>query len=166
MSLVRLSYNANDLYLDIGTGLDDLLGGLIRILLEVLLEESSEFGDLGAEAVLALAPCIFGIEKFRWDTVAGFWDCEVECLVILVLDLGELAGVDGVEDGTGVFQSVDVSYLLHEVRNRTTYGQRLPPVVAPAPTHPVFNNQAFALWCSIFSANILAYLIGCKAKKG
>lgn len=47
-----------------------------------------------------------------------------------------------------------------------SYGHRLPPVVAPAPTQPVLRSHALTLWCSIFSASILAYLIGCSAKKG
>ena len=37
-----------------------------------------------------------------------------------------------------------------------THGQRLPPVVAPAPTQPVFSSHALALWCAIFSASIFA----------
>ena len=37
-----------------------------------------------------------------------------------------------------------------------TYGQRLPPVVAPAPTQPVFSSQAFALCFEILSASIFA----------
>ena len=47
-----------------------------------------------------------------------------------------------------------------------SYGQRLPPAVAPAPIHPVFSSQELALCCSILPANILAYRMGCRAKNG
>ena len=51
-------------------------------------------------------------------------------------------------------------------RRSASYGHRLPPVVAPAPTQPVFKSQACALYSLILSDSILAYRMGCKAKNG
>ena len=70
-------------------------------LLEVLVEQLGELGDLVLERS-GSDPAGRGVEDLVWNTRAGLGDLEVEGLVVLVLDLCELAAVDGVEDGAGV----------------------------------------------------------------
>jgi len=77
---------------------------VIRVLLEVLVEQVAELVDLGLEAVVSGGPGMSWVEEFRWDVRAGLWHGQVEDLVVLVLDLLELARVDGVEDGARVLE--------------------------------------------------------------
>lgn len=81
----------------------NLGGSLSAVFLEVLIEELTQFVNLILEAGRA-GPAALGVEQFAGDVGAGLGDVEVEGVVGLVLDVGELAGVDGVEDGASVFE--------------------------------------------------------------
>jgi len=85
------------------TTLDDLLGGLVFVLLEVLHEELAELLDFALE-VGGAVPGLSRVEELVGDVGAGLGDGEAEGFVGLVFDVGELAGVDGVEDGAGVLE--------------------------------------------------------------
>lgn len=76
---------------------------MVRVLLEVLVEELAKLGDLLLE-VRGTSPALCGVEKLVGHTGAGLGDGEVEGLVHLVLLVGELARVDGVEDGASVLE--------------------------------------------------------------
>lgn len=89
--------------LDRRTGLDDLLGGLARVLLEVLVEEGTELLDLALE-VGGAGPALGGVEQLVGDVGAGLGHRQVEGVVDLVLDVCELAAVDGVENGASVLE--------------------------------------------------------------
>jgi hypothetical protein len=93
-----------DLNISLWPSSNNLLGRLRRVLLEVLVEEGAELDDLGLEAILTRSPGIAWVEQFRRDVRAGLWHGKVEDVVVLVLDVLELAGVDGVEDGASVLQ--------------------------------------------------------------
>ncbi len=97
--------------LDDGTGLDDVLGSLALVLGEVLAEELAQLDNLGLEAVVAGSPCLLGVEHVVGDAGAGGGDLEVEDVIVLVLDLGELARVDGVVDGAGVLEGAALATL-------------------------------------------------------
>lgn len=47
----------------------------------------------------------------------------------------------GIKNGPSIFESDSMSGKAGGVQEKT-YGQRFPPSVAPAPTHPVFSSQA------------------------
>ena len=98
-------------FLNLGTGLDDVLGGLGLVLGEVLAEELAQLDDLGLEALGAGGPSLLGVEKLVGDVGAGRGDLEVEDVVVLVLDVGELAAVDGVEDGASVLERAALATL-------------------------------------------------------
>lgn len=87
---------------------EDLRGGLVLVLLEVLLEQAAELGDLALE-VGGAGPALGRVEELVGHAGAGLGDGEVEAVVHLVLLVGELAGVDGVEDGAGVLELWDLS---------------------------------------------------------
>ena len=70
-------------------------------LLEVLVEKLGELVDLALE-VRGASPALGRVEELVWHIRAGLWHLEVESLVVLVLDLGEFAVVDGVENSTSV----------------------------------------------------------------
>lgn len=89
--------------LHLGTGLDDLRSGLILVLLEVLTEQLAKLRNLTLE-VGRTSPALGGVEELVGNVRAGLGDLEVEGLVGLVLGLGEVATVDGVEDGAGVLE--------------------------------------------------------------
>jgi len=89
--------------LKLGTSLDDILGGLGRVFLEVVVEELTELLDLSLE-VGGTGPALGRVEDLVGNVAAGLGDLEVEGLVGLVLVVGELAAVDGVEDGTSVLE--------------------------------------------------------------
>lgn len=82
------------------TTLNNLLGSLVLVLLKVLHEEPAELLHLVLEAGGAV-PAVAGVEQVVWDARALLRDLEVEDLVVFVLGVGELAVVDGVEDGAG-----------------------------------------------------------------
>lgn len=105
--------------LDNGAGLDDVLGGLALVLGEVLAEELTQLDNLGVEAVLASCPSLGGVEELGGDVGAGLGDLEVEDIVVLVLDIGELARVNGVEDGTGVLEGASLAALSETGTNPT-----------------------------------------------
>lgn len=97
--------------LALGRSGQDLGGGLVRVLLEVLVEELAKLGDLLLE-VRGTGPALGGVEKLVGNTRAGLGDGEVEGLVDLVLLVGELAGVDGVEDGASVLERATLAVVL------------------------------------------------------
>ena len=96
---------------DIGTGLDDVLGGLALVSCEVLTEELAQLDNLLVEAVGTGGPGSLGVEQLVGDVGAGLGDLEVEDLVVLVLDAGELARVDGVKDSTSVLERATLATL-------------------------------------------------------
>lgn len=89
--------------LSLGGSGQDLGGSLVGVLLEVLVEELAELVDLLGEGGGG-GPALLGVEELVGDTGAGLGDGQVEDSVGLVLGLGELAGVDGVQNGTGVLE--------------------------------------------------------------
>lgn len=89
--------------LDHGTGRNDLLGSLVRVLGEVLIEELGELGHLILERS-GRGPGVLGIEELGRDAGAGLRNVQVEDVVGLVVGLGKVAAVDGVEDGPGVLE--------------------------------------------------------------
>jgi hypothetical protein len=91
--------------------LENLLGSLARVLLEVLVEELAELGDLALE-VGSTGPALGRVEELVGDAGASLGDGEVESLVDLVLLVGELAGVDGVEDGASVLERATLAIVL------------------------------------------------------
>lgn len=93
---------------------EDLRRGLVGVLLEVLAEQLAELGDLALE-VRGAGPALGRVEELVGHAGAGLGDGEVEGLVDLVLLLGELAGVDGVEDGAGVLELGGVLVLFFRV---------------------------------------------------
>jgi hypothetical protein len=88
--------------------LNDILGGLILILLEVLHEQLAQLLDLAPEVRSAI-PRLGRVEQLVGDVGAGLGDGEVEDLVVFEFGVGELAGVDGVEDGAGVLERAALS---------------------------------------------------------
>lgn len=132
------------------------LRSLILVLLEVLREQCAELLNLALEVGSAV-PALGWVEQLVGNVGAGLGDRQVEGLVDLVLDVGELARVDGVEDGAGVLEGAALACRLSvgffEVNVK---GRNIPPVVAPAPTQPVLRSQALAPCSWIFSASILA----------
>lgn len=84
-------------------GGEDIGGGLIRVLLEVLVEEDSKFGDLILEGSGG-GPALLRVKELAGDTGAGSRHGQVEGSVVLVLSLGQLAAVDGIQNGTSVLE--------------------------------------------------------------
>jgi len=76
---------------------------LVSVLLEVLVEEAAELGDLGVEVCGSL-PGLGWVEELVWYTRACLGHLEVEGLVCLVLGLCKLTGVNGVKDGASVLE--------------------------------------------------------------
>lgn len=91
--------------------LDNVLSGFAGVLLEVLDEQAAELSDLLVEALVASGPSLLRVEKLTGDAGAGGGDLEVEDVVVLVLDLGKLATMDGVEDGAGVLERASLAAL-------------------------------------------------------
>lgn len=89
--------------LNLRTGLDDLLSSLVGVLLEVLVEQSAELLDLALE-VCGTRPALGRVKQLIGDVGASLGHREVEGVVDLVLDVCELAAVDGVENGTSVLE--------------------------------------------------------------
>lgn len=89
--------------LGLGSGSQNLGSGLVRVLLEVLVEELAELVDLVGEGG-GRSPAVLGVEKLIGNAGAGLGHRQVEDVVGLVLGLGELTRVDGVEDGTSVLE--------------------------------------------------------------
>jgi len=54
--------------------------------------------------VSSTGPALGWVEEIVWDVRAGLWNAEVEDCVGLVIGLCQLAAVDGVENGAGVFE--------------------------------------------------------------
>ena len=93
------------------TGVDDIGSGLALVLLEVLVEEATKLLDLSLEAVGTGSPGLLGVEHVIGDVGAGGGDLQVEDVVVLVLDVGKLPAVDGVENGTGVLEGATLAAL-------------------------------------------------------
>ena len=83
--------------------LDDLLCCLVGVLGEVLVEQLGELVDLVLEAG-GCSPAVLGVQKLRGNVGAALGHVKVENIVDLVLGVGQLAAVDGVQDGTGVLE--------------------------------------------------------------
>lgn len=99
----------NSSILSLRAGGNNLRESLRSVLLEVLVEELAELGNLLVELVLASGPGTGGVEDLVGDVGGGLGDLQVEDTEVLVLDLGELAGVDGVEDRSGVLQGASLA---------------------------------------------------------
>ena len=97
--------------LALGCGLEDLRSSLARVLLEVLVEELTKLGDLALE-VGSTGPALGRVEELVGHAGASLGDGEVEGLVDLVLLVGELARVDGVEDGASVLERATLAVVL------------------------------------------------------
>lgn len=85
------------------TGGNHLLGSLVRVLGEVLVEEASQLVDLVLEARRG-SPAVLGVQQLRRHAGAAGGHVQVEDVVGLVLGLGQLAVVDGVQNGTRVLE--------------------------------------------------------------
>jgi len=97
--------------LTLGRSGQNLGSGLVRVLLEVLVEELAKLGNLLLE-VRGTGPALGGVEELVGNTGAGLGDREVEGLVDLVLLVGKLTGVDGVEDGASVLERATLAVVL------------------------------------------------------
>ena len=86
-----------------GSSLDDLSRGLILVLLEVLHEQGTQLLDLALE-VGGAVPALGRVEKLVGNVGAGLGNRQVEGLVGLVLNVCELAGVNGIKDGASVLE--------------------------------------------------------------
>ena len=75
----------------------------ILILLEVFDEESAKLLNLALEVGCAV-PALSRVEQLVGNVGTCLGNRQVERLIRLELDLGELAAVDGVEDGAGVLE--------------------------------------------------------------
>jgi hypothetical protein len=106
---VSVFFCISPLYL--GTGLDNVLGGLALVLGEVLTEELAQLDNLLLEAVGTGSPGLGGVQEIIRHIGARLGDLEVEDLVRLVLDIVELATVDGVENGTSVLERATLAAL-------------------------------------------------------
>lgn len=98
-------------YLDGGTGLDNVLGGLALVLGEVFTEELAELDNLVLEALSASSPSLLGVEQVIRHVGAGLGHLEIENVVVLVLDAGELTRVDGIKDGASVLEGASLAAL-------------------------------------------------------
>ena len=90
------------------TALDNLLGSLILVLLEVLHEQGTQLLDLALE-IRSAVPALRGVEQLVRDIGAGLWHRQVEGVVNLVLDVCKLAGVNGVQDRASVLERATLS---------------------------------------------------------
>lgn len=97
--------------LDRGSSLDDVGGSLARVLLEVFVEETTKLLDLGLEALGTGGPGLLGVEHVIGNVGAAGRDLQVEDVVVLVLDVGELTAVDSIENGTGVLEGAALATL-------------------------------------------------------
>jgi hypothetical protein len=88
--------------------LENLRGGFILVLLEVLHEQLAKLIDLFLEIGRTI-PGFGRVEQLVRNVGASLWYRQAEGLVGLELDLGELAGVNGVQNGSGVFPTTRVS---------------------------------------------------------
>lgn len=100
-------------------GLDNILGGLVTVLFEILVEQVGKLPNLIIEGCCA-SPALCRVEKFVYIqsqqtfayvrrrvrltryTCARLRHVEVEHLICLVFRLGQLAVVDSVENGSCV----------------------------------------------------------------
>jgi len=89
--------------IDLRSSLDDLLRRFARVLFKVLVEEFGELVDFVFK-VGATSPRFGRVEELVWHARAALWHVQVEGVVCLVLCLGELAAMDGVEDGARVLE--------------------------------------------------------------
>lgn len=85
------------------SSVDDLRGGLIRVLLEVLVEQLTQLGDFVREASGG-GPAVLGVKQLVRNTRAVLRNVQVEGVIDFIVGLGEVTAVDGVEDGTGVLE--------------------------------------------------------------
>jgi hypothetical protein len=76
---------------------------LVLILFEVLHEQPTQLLNLGSE-VRGTVPRFRRVKQLVGDVGTRFGYGEAEGIVCFEFDFGELAGVDGVEDGAGVFK--------------------------------------------------------------
>ena len=60
---------------------------------------------------MACGPGISWVQKLGGDTSAGFGNRKVECLIGLVFNLCKFSRVDGIKDGTCIFQSISLALL-------------------------------------------------------
>lgn len=94
-----------------GASGNDVLSSLALVLLKVLAEELAQLDNLLVEAVAAGGPGLLGVQQIIGHVGAGLGHLQVENVVVLKLGVGELAGVDGVEDGAGVLEGASLAAL-------------------------------------------------------
>jgi len=83
-------------------GLENILGSLVLVLLEVLHEQLAKLVDLFLE-VGCTVPGLSRVEQIVGNVGASLRYRQPEGLVGLKFDLGEFAGMNGVQNGSGVF---------------------------------------------------------------
>lgn len=76
---------------------------LVRVLGEVVVEQLAKLVDFILEASRC-RPAVLGVEQLGRHTSAVLGNVQVEGVVHLVLSVGQLAVVDGVQDGTSVLE--------------------------------------------------------------
>src|SRR5690348_8098746 len=91
--------------------LDNILGRLTFVLLEVLQEQRAELPNLGIKAISTRSPRLLGVEQLRGDAGARLGHLEIKHLVVLVLDFRELAAVDGIENSARVLERAALATL-------------------------------------------------------
>jgi hypothetical protein len=91
-------------------GLLHIIASLIGIVLEILVEQFAQFRDLFLK-IGAASPTLLWVEEFVGDVGALLGHVQVEDIVGFVLGFGELAAVDSVEDGAGVFKGATLRFV-------------------------------------------------------
>src|SRR2546421_198829 len=89
--------------LDLWPGFDDVLGSFIHVFFEIVDEQRSQFCHLLFEVCTA-SPALGRVQHLVRNARTRFWYIEVEGVVHLVFLLRKLAGMDGIQDGTGILQ--------------------------------------------------------------
>lgn len=105
----RISSDVDIHCLSLRAGSNDLGDSHVLVLLKVLVEQLAELGDLLGELLLSSGPGSGGVEDLRRHVGGGLGNLEVENVKVLVLDLGELTRVDGVQNGSSVLERASLA---------------------------------------------------------
>lgn len=90
-------------HLSLGAGVEDLGGDVGSVLFKGVREHARQLLDLAVKGLL-VGPCIARVQDLGRNTGHGLGHLEVEHLKVFVLGVGQLARVDGVEDGARVLE--------------------------------------------------------------